>query len=408
MAPVEQPRIHRCPACSAPLEVPEAAPDVNCGYCNAHVVIERRAKPKNAPTPAPQRGGEAVLYTEEATKRVISRALVIALAVGLIGVVVPVLALLTVGGSDTGGRTASLGLARTGSLPARCPVNGVVVVEGQTVELDGVAIEAQANCQIELRDCTITADAVVEAKDANVKVRVVRSTLVGRRTALDMRSSNPRIEIDAESVVKGKTAVAAGVNAKIEVAGKVTGDRVGLALDNNAKVSVREGGTIEGREAIRAGTNLEVRLDGGVVRGARKAISANRMKLIAVGEASLVEGPTAVEARHQATVELREGATVKASRVAIETGHALELVLEGAKIRSEGDGVKAGYSLSLVAIEGSVLEAGEQAIRAAYDVSVELESSRIVAGTTAIEGRRKKKLEVDANSEIVGAQTFRR
>jgi len=438
MQRTREPRVHRCPACAAPLEVVDGAAEVHCSYCHAHVTIERGAKANADRAPPPQRGGEAVLYVETAT-RAVSQAVRLVAIVFALGTLVALgigwslmrEAPSSVGGSAPHFATRTASPDQSLSLPGRCAVNQRVLIEGKTLELDGVALVVDANCKIEFRNCHITADKVVEATSANVQIKVVESTLIGRKVALDLSRPNPKVEIDAKSLVQGATAIAAGHNLVLTISGgavvgersavategratikleggKITGARNALTLGGQGDVFVSEGGTIEAKEAITSDSGVKLRLDSGTIRAGRTAVRAARVEVEATGEGSRIEAPTAIETKHNATVELREGAAVKATRLAIDARHSVELELEGGAIRSEKDGVKAGHSFSLVAREGGLIQAAGWAVDAAHDVDVVLESSRIESGTTALKGRRARKLEVDDASEIVGAQVFRR
>ncbi len=433
-----QPRVHRCPACAAPLEVIDGAAEVHCSYCHAHVTIERRAKPNADRAPPPQRGGEAVLYVEAAT-RVVSQAVRLVVAMVLLGILVAVgigfllsrEAPSSVAGSAPHFAARAASPDQSLSLPSRCAVNQRVLIEGETLELDGVALVADANCKIEFRNCHITADKVVEASSANVEIRVVESTLIGRKVALDLSRPNPKVEIDAKSLVQGATAIVAGHNLVLAISGgavvgdrsavktegratikleggKITGARNALTLGGQGDVSVSEGGSIEAKEAITGDSGVKLRLDGGTIRAGRTAVRAARVEVEATGEGSRIEAPTAIETKHDATVDLREGASLKATRLAIDARHSVELELEGGVIQSQKNGLRAGHTISVVARSGGLIKAAGWAVDAAHDVDVVLESSRIEAGTTALKGRRARKLEVDDASEIVGAQVFRR
>ena len=364
-------KVHRCPACNAPLELAPGVSDVTCGYCNAHVKLERKAPPKNLQMPPPQPGGEVILYTEAARKAG-TRAGGIILVVTIIGMLAP-----AIGGyiifRQVGQQTASAfgGAGGTAvSLPGTCEVNQNVVIDGQELELDGVALKAEANCKIEIRNSTITADKVVEAKSANIKLKIVNSTLVGRKTALDLGTSNPEVEIDAKSSVRGK---------------------VGLEAGHNLKLTI-EGGALQGeKHAVKADSNAVVKLDGGRITADKVGVEANSLELEMSGEGARIQAATGVETNHRAVVELGEGASIVASSKAIETGHALELDLTGARIESEGDGLQAGHALKLHLSEKSLIKAAKTAVEASYNVELELEDSRIEGGKKAVKARSKAK-----------------
>lgn len=382
-------KVHRCPACNAPLELAPGVAEVTCGYCNAHVNIERKAPPKNLQLPKPQPGGEVVLYTE-AARRASTRAGGIILVVTIIGVLAPAIAGFVI--FRQAGKQVSEALGGSGggtavSLPGTCAVNQTVVIDGETLELDGVALEAEANCKIEIRNSTITADKVVEAKSANIKLKVINSKLVGRKVALDLGTSNPEVEIDAKSSVRGK---------------------IGLEAGHNLKLTI-EGGELQGeKRAVKADSGATVKLDGGRITADKVAIEANSLELEMSGEGAKIQAATGIETDHRAVVELTEGAHIIASSTAIETGHALQLDLTGGRIESEGDGLHAGHTLTLHMSEKSLIKAAKTAVEASYNVELELEDSRIEGAKKAVKARSKAKYELDEASAIEGEQEYDR
>jgi hypothetical protein len=130
------------------------------------------------------------------------------------------------------------------TLPARCPANGTLVIEGGQGVFQQPVITAEMNCEVTIRGSRLTGPQVVSAGQ-NVKVHVESSTLEGTSVALE-GGLNFEARISGNSTVTGAFAgLKSGTNAKVLIEGsRIAGGRVAVMVEGNAEIDATDA-TIE-------------------------------------------------------------------------------------------------------------------------------------------------------------------
>ncbi|MFN7132464.1 MAG: hypothetical protein ACK4N5_10300 [Myxococcales bacterium] len=400
---------HRCPHCSAPLRVDRTAVDVTCEYCSHVIHVERAAPPAD-----PARVKRDTVYVPTTISAVVVLLIVLGAGLPLLGVVVGV------------GRVAVKHLAPA-SLPAQCPPNGELLVEGREWSGAGVAVTAEANCKVTLRHVRLTADVGVrgaanvtvvledsriEARDTavalgvNGRVQATRTHLAGEKIGV-RGDTNLHLELQAGEIV-GERAVVGSSNARLSLAGStLRGRRAGVEAESNLKLKL-EGGAIHASDgvAIRGGTNVEVKGPGGVVEGSRGGIRAEGNLVVELTGQARVTGPIAIHAESNPRLHL-DGATVEGAETGLRGESNVRVLLEGGALLAGGRvGLEGDSNLELT-IEGATLKSGGTALKAGHNLRLEARRGRLEGRVVWELAGRASKLAIDEETVVTGEQRDR-
>jgi len=250
----------KCPECSASLEIKAGAESLRCSYCGTALSIENKRPPRDVTLTQPR-----TIYVPPAMPSSLK-------AIGWLSGLLP---FLIMGGVFWPQLRAYLPVLGN-QLPTECGVNGHVSIHDKTFSGTGPLIRGGVNCTIEIKNCKLESDVIIEA-GTNNEIEIVGSTLTAK-----------------------KRAITAEVNVQLHVSGKsqITGAKTALDLGMNAKVRLEDSAIRSPGVALHAESNLSLEATGGSIEGGTAAlqVTGNRAQRYEIDGTQII-GANNVKAR---------------------------------------------------------------------------------------------------------------
>jgi hypothetical protein len=221
------------------------------------------------------------------------------------------------------------------TLPRTCPPNGKLTVSGVSYDGPGPVIVTGANCSVTITDSRIKSDVVLRA-GGDLKLTVRRSTLIGSEVAIDLPSSNAKVDLLEGTVVSGTD---------------------GLRGTLDVQLTMQDSKILASHDAIRGKTKFELDAADAEIRGGASGIDADSARLELHRTTVSSEG-VAVHVNANARVNA-DRATIVGGDAALDCPGALQLSLANAsRARALKTAIQAGRSADIV-VDSSVVEGGE-------------------------------------------------
>ena len=348
----------KCPNCGAGIRgrPVEGQPGVyECEYCDSQVQLPgsrpKPAPPPPAPTPAPP-----IVVVRPHVKRRSGG--------GLLGCLMTVVILASVAGPLIGvfwGPIQAFVRNRWGlggwEFPVTCGVNQTLVIEGQTVHMPGeTLIRAEANCTVTLRNCTLSAETIVNGA-SNLKLEIRDSTLEAEESAV-VAGANLTITLRDVKIQGRAHAVDGGHNTTLRARGSTL-------KGGTAAIRIASGGATLGHGSRAQGG------DAGAILGMNGKLSVKDSKVS--GKLQAVEAPG------HGTVELGHGAALDGGEAGVRADSFLDLRMTDGKIRSPGVAIDAGNH-SKINVRGGTVEGGRRGIRMGSHGTLRVSKARLGGG----------------------------
>ncbi len=222
-------RQHKCPECSANLDIPDDVESVRCKYCGNSLSIEHKRPPKKQAEVQPR-----TIYIPSGPPPAARFAM-------FVGPLIPLVILASVFWPRIKHLLPGLG----NQLPAECGLNGEITIRDKTFTGAGALIKGDINCTVRIENSTLIGDTLIDG-GMNLKVTIVHSTVTAKRRL-----------------------IVAGANANIDVSGKseLRGEKGGFELGSNAVVHLDDSKLTSGGPALRADSNFSLEASGGSIVG---------------------------------------------------------------------------------------------------------------------------------------------
>lgn len=202
------------------------------------------------------------------------------MAVAIAGIILPIVII----GSQQSGALDTVGLRSAvdsvkalaaPSLPAKCGVNGDLIIKDQTYSGEGPAITAALNCTIRIENSHLTSDVIVEGS-LNNTVTVVGSELRASETAISLPTNGKLYTSRETKIYGGETAVRGGINLEVTLKDTlIEADEVGIDGGQNLTLMARNS-PVRGKEvALCGGGNAEIEVRSSAITG-REALRFRR------------------------------------------------------------------------------------------------------------------------------------
>lgn len=312
-------KAQKCPSCMAPVEIRPEDNDVTCRYCGQPIHIEHKKRPKVAQLPPEVQ--VRTIYVDPHAGRMRGLFFLPALLPAAIGVYTAIRMSSVHSSINIGGESS------VSSLPARCSLNGRLVIEGKTLTTSEPAISTAINCKVVIKNSTIKAPRLIEGSDTNVTLELENSTLEGD-SLIDL-GFNGQVIAKKSKIIAKRTAITGKANLKLTLDNsKIEAGERAVVADSNPNIKMSNGAKIDAKEtAVTGGVNLELDLDGSVIQGGEIGVKASTNPKIRMAQRSEVRGnKTAILAGHNLDLNGRES-LIEGGQIGVEAESAQSVEL---------------------------------------------------------------------------------
>ena len=291
---------------------------------------------------------------------------------------------------------------KSSSFPLTCKMNKKLVVDGMSVEMKDVAIIAETNCHLTLKNSRIKATTIIKGEE-NLDLKIINSTLTATDDMIVVRN-NMVLKIDGGKLKSAKKVVSSNSNAKIEMVNNSNVESADVAFDfgDNPEIIMSKSTIKAENTAIKSKSNPVIKMKAGAEMSSKDVTMILDSNPHIEIESSTIEGnEAAIDAGVNADINLLPGAVISGRIVGMRLNVNSKIEITGAIVKGSKAAIDTSGNDEIKLWKKAKLQAESVALHLASRSKVHLRDSYIESDDTAIRGDRGCVVYIE-NSKVTG------